>query len=262
MRVVALTFHDVVGDGQAPSAVSDGFYRIPAVEFEALLSRLRKVGYQTVASKEFRAWQRGQGELPRRTVVLTFDDGYAGHLDVVAPLLLRHRFTGVFFVVPQLIGQPGYLTWERLKRLVFLGMEIGSHGLSHTPMTRLSPMALADELVRSKRMLEERLGIEVRAIAAPGGFWNQTVVEAVRQAGYDSAWVSTIGTNGTETHPLSLRRIAVRPPVSVDRVIAMVEGQSASLWLAARQQFLIRLLKRILGVYRYEQIKRRLVPDA
>ena len=262
MRVVALTFHDVTADGRASPAAGDGFYRVAAGEFEALLSRLRRLGYQTINSREFRAWQRGELTMPQRVVALTFDDGYASHLELVAPLLLRHRFTGIFFVSPQLIGQPGYLTWEQLKRLVFLGMEIGSHGLSHTPLTRLAPPALSDELTRSKRWLGERLGVEVRAIAAPGGFWSQTVVEAVRRAGYDSAWVSTIGTNGTETHPLSLRRIVVRQSLSVDRMIAMVEGQSSSLWLAAHQQFLIRTLKRLLGVYRYEQLKRRLVPNA
>lgn len=261
MRIVALTFHDVTADGRAPSK-GDGFYRIATTELDALLSRLRKLGYQTVNSNEFRAWQRGEGRRSQRAVVLTFDDGYCSHLELVAPLLLRHRFTGIFFVAPQLVGQPGYLTWDQLRRLVFLGMEIGSHGLSHAPLTRLSAQALARELAESKGLLEAQLGIAVRAIAAPGGFWSQTVVNAVKRAGYESAWVSTIGTNGTQTHPLSLRRIVVRQPVSVDRVIAMVEGPSPSLWLATNQQVMIRALKRLLGVYRYEQLKRRLVPNA
>src|SRR5262249_21340082 len=136
MRIVALTFHDVVPEGQTPTA-GDSFYRISAGEFESVLAQLKKLGYQGISSREFRAWQRGESKLPERSVVLTFDDGYTGHLEHVAPILLRYRFTGSFFIAPELVGKPGYLDWTQLKRLNFLGMEIGSHGLSHEPLTQM-----------------------------------------------------------------------------------------------------------------------------
>ena len=262
MRIVALTFHDVVAETNGASAESDGFYRITANELEKLLSQLRKLGYQTVSSRAFRAWQQGSGALPERTVVLTFDDGHASHFELVAPLLVRHRFTGTFFVTTGLIGRPGHMNWEQLRKLVFLGMEIGSHGASHRPLTHLSPNDLHEELVSSRRLLEERLGVPIQAMAAPGGFWNGAVAGASRQAGYEAVWVSTIGTNGKETNPLALRRVVVRQPFLADRIVSMVEGWQPSFWWAANQQLLIRGLKRMLGVYWYEQLKRRLVPNA
>ncbi len=262
MRVAALTFHDVLPDGNSASATGEEFYALRAGELEQLLSQLRKRGYRTVSSKMFRAWQQGQGALPERTVVLTFDDGYASHFDIVASQLLRNRFSGTFFVTTDFIGQPGYVTWEQLSKLIFLGMEIGSHGKTHPPLTKLSSRELAAELTDSKRLLEERLGLPVGALAAPGGFWNRTVAKAVSQAGYDAAWVSMIGTNGRETNPMALRRVVVRRPFSADRVVSMVEGWQPAFWWAAGQQRLIRILKRVLGVYWYEQLKRRLVPHA
>lgn len=261
MRVVALTFHDVASDG-AVSAHSDALYRITADDLEALLSRLRRLGYRTVSSRRFRAWQQGSGMLPERAVVLTFDDGYASHFDVVASLLLRYRFGGTFFISVDHIGRPGHVTWEQLKKLVFLGMEIGSHGMSHRPLTGLSRLELDEELVKSKRMLEERLGIPVRALAAPGGFWSAAVAESAQRAGYDAVWISTIGTNGRETQSLGLRRIVVRQPFSAERVIGLVEGWRPAFWWAANQQVLIRALKQILGVYWYERLKRRMMPNA
>ena len=261
-RVVALTFHDVVAEGADTSKISDGFYRLRVKEFETLLAELRRLGYQTVSSRAFRAWQEGRGTIPERTVVLTFDDGYASHFDIVAPLLLRYRFTGTFFVTVDLIGRKGHLTWEQLRKLVFLGMEIGSHAMSDAPLTSHTPEALKVEVTRSRQILEERLGVPIRAIAAPRGFWNAWVAEAVRRAGYDAAWLSTIGTNGPETNPIALRRVVVREPFSAERVVAMVEGWKPAFWWAANQQFLIRVLKRTLGVYRYEQLKRILVPNA
>lgn len=261
MRVVALTFHDVEkkenGHGKA-----DAFYSIRSDDLEALLSQLRRQGFQAVSSREFRAWQRGKASLPQRTVVLTFDDGYVSHFEQVTPLLLRYRFTGTFFIPVARLGQPGYMNWEQLRKLVFLGMEIGSHGMTHTPLTSLPRQRLEEELISSKRLLEEKLGIPIRTIAAPGGFWNAAVADVAKQAGYEAVWVSTIGTNGLQTNPLGLRRIVVRKPMSVERIVSMVEGWQPLFWWASGEQRLIRLLKRVLGVYRYEQLKRRLVPNA
>lgn len=261
-RIVALTFHDIAADAAAAAKGSDPFYRIRVSEFETLVSQLRQRGYQTVSSKAFRAWQQGGAALPQHAVLLTFDDGYASHFDAVVPLLVRHRFTGTFFIAVDLVGRPGYMTWEQLRKLVFLGMEIGSHGLSHRPLTEMSADALRRELDESKRLLEERLGIRVHAMSAPRGFWNRQVAKATAAAGYDTVWVSTIGTNGPETNPSALRRVVVRQPFSADRVLSMVEGWQLAFWWAANQQFMIRALKRVLGVYWYEQLKRMLVPNA
>ena len=262
MRIVALTFHDVVPDGDGAAAKSDEFYRIELDELERLLAQLRKLGYQTVSSRAFRAWQQGEGALPERTVVLTFDDGHASHFELVAPLLVRYRFTGTFFVTTSFLGRAGYLTWEQVHKLRFLGMEIASHGATHRPLTQLSPTELTEELVSSKQVLEQRLGAPITALAAPGGFWNAAVAKAAHEAGYEAVWLSNIGTNGSETSPLALRRVVVRPRFAVDQVVSMVEGWQPSFWWAANQQLLIRLLKRALGVYWYEQLKRRLVPNA
>ena len=260
MRIVALTFHDVAPD-HAPAS-SDKVYRITAGEFERLLSQLRKRGYQTVNSRQFRAWQQGKAELPERTVVFTFDDGHASHLEIVAPLLVRYHFTGTFFITTGHLGKPGYLTWEQVRKLVFLGMEIGSHGASHRPLTELSAAEVLEELTTSKELLTQQLGVPIQALAAPGGYWNRTVAEASQAAGYEAVWVSSIGTNGRETNPHALRRVVVRQPFSLDRIVAMVEGWQPAFWWAANQQALIRLLKRVLGVYWYEQLERRVVPDA
>jgi len=263
MRVVALTFHDVLSNDEgSKSPKGEDFYNITLSELEQLLSELRKLGYHSTSSRDFRAWQLGKKTLPERSVVLTFDDGYVGHMEIVAPLLMRHRFTGTFFVTTDFIGKPGYVNWEQLKKMIFLGMEIGSHGITHKPLTKCTREELSNEIVESKRVLEEKLGVPIHTMAVPGGFWNETVAEIAERAGYEAVWVSTIGTNGKETNALGLRRVVVRRPFSVHRVVSMVEGWQPAFWWAANQQFLIRMLKRVLGVYRYEQLKKKIVPDA
>lgn len=50
--------------------------------------------------------------LPPRAVALTFDDGYADTLTVVAPLLRRHRMPATFFVCPGLLERTVRPWWE------------------------------------------------------------------------------------------------------------------------------------------------------
>ena len=200
--------------------------------------------------------------MPERAVLLTFDEGRASHFELVVPLLLRYRFTGTFFITVDRVGHPGYMGWDQLRKLAFLGMEIGSRGISPESLMILGKDELAEELSQAKRLLEEKLGVPIQALAAPGGHWNGTVAEAARQTGYNALWISTPGTNGLETHAFGLRRLTVRRPFSAQQVVALVDGWEPAFWWAARQQVTIRTLKRVLGVYWYEQLKRRVVPNA
>ena len=261
-RVVALGFQDIIVDGPDASAPSPTRLQLRASELERLLSELRHLGYQTVSSRAFRQWQGGAGVLPERSMVLTFDDGHASHLELVVPLLLRFRSSGTFFIAVDRIGQPDYLNWDQLRKLIFLGMEIGSRGAPQGLPGPASKTRLVDELIRSRELLEDRLGVPVRALAVPGGDWNGAIASAARRAGFDAVWISTLGTNGRDTHPFGLRRIPVRQPFSLQSVIALIDGWQPTFRWAARHEVAIRTLKRVLGVYGYERLKRRLVPKA
>ena len=74
--------------------------------------------------------------------------------------------------------------------------------------------------------------------------------------------MSEIGTNGKHTNPVAHHRVVVRQSTSAQHIVSMVEGWQPAFWWAANQLMLIRVLKRVLGVYWYEQLKRKLVPNA
>ena len=88
-------------------------------------------------------------------VGLTFDDGYADFAQHALPVLQAHGFTATAFVVAGRLGgdnawvngqrQP-LLTDDQLRKVAANGIEIGSHGLSHVPLTSVTDANLAREI--------------------------------------------------------------------------------------------------------------------
>ena len=81
----------------------------------------------------------------------------------------------------------GPVSWEQLRELQASGFEIGSHTMNHPILSRIDPAQLPEEVAHSKKILEARLGTEVTTFCYPNSQAediNETVVKAVREAGY------------------------------------------------------------------------------
>src|SRR5205085_263883 len=118
--------------------------------------------------------------LPGHRVMITFDDGYADFVDHAAPLLRRHGFTAMVFLVSDRIGSTNewdtvygetlpLLDWEVVRSLQAEGIDFGSHTATHPKLTGLSPAQVVRELARSRATLEQRLERRVTAVAYPHG---------------------------------------------------------------------------------------------
>jgi peptidoglycan/xylan/chitin deacetylase (PgdA/CDA1 family) len=111
------------------------------------------------------------------------------------------------------LGRELFLTWDGARRLAGAGMAIGSHSQSHPTLARLSEAEQLGELAGSKRLLEDRLGRPVAALAYPYG-WPGAVTDATRriarEAGYRLAFSAVPGLNQPgRIDPLDLRRLNV-----------------------------------------------------
>jgi peptidoglycan/xylan/chitin deacetylase (PgdA/CDA1 family) len=145
------------------------------------------------------AGRNGTLPLPRRPVVITFDDGYQGCADYAAEVLAHRGFVAVFYVVAGLIGQTSrwlapivgaefpLMGWSTLRALERSGIRYGAHSLSHPRLPQLTPEALHHELVRSREILEDALGHGVRDLAYPFGAFDAGVRQVALEAGYRSA---------------------------------------------------------------------------
>ena len=116
-------------------------------------------------------------------VCISFDDGRSDHLKA-GELLRELGLTGTFFIITDRLGQEGYLTRHHVKQLAEMGHRIGSHSVSHRHLTKLSMMELDNELISSKKYLEDLTHQTIDWLAPPGGVYNRTVLERALELGY------------------------------------------------------------------------------
>lgn len=125
-------------------------------------------------------------DLQARAVVPSFDDGTVDHLRV-AEELGRRGIAAVFFVSAGRVGTASMLRAEDLRRMVAMGHVIGSHGIDHVPLDRLSPDATARELNESKKRLEDMVSRSVPAYAFAGGIFTDRALGMLPSTGYTAA---------------------------------------------------------------------------
>lgn len=182
-KTFALAYHDVVPSEQRDAAGFPGpqaaVYKLTPERFRAHLDAIAE-----------RAPELGLTDGCGRAM-LTFDDGGASSTWIAAELE-RRGWRGLFFVITERIGEPGFLDREQIRALAAAGHEIGSHSHSHPArMAALSAGELASEWRSSRERLAELLGEPPRSAAVPGGSVSERVIAEAAQAGYERLFTST-----------------------------------------------------------------------
>ena len=235
----ATTIGAVDGDGDRALRVlmyhkvndrPDNPISVPIGLFDEQMAVLRELGYQVVSLDDVLDHVAGVTPLPPGAVLITFDDGYRDILENALPVLRRHGYPAVIFVpigylddarpLPheEHLAAEGLinptLSWDELPELEAGGIRVESHGISHRPLADLDVDEAAREITLSKLRLEERLGRPVRAFAYVKGseaHYRPVHLSLLKQAGYEIAFTSVSGGNGTEMDPLRLHRYNIEP---------------------------------------------------
>ena len=129
-RIVVLAYDRVVAE-------PDGRH-VDRASFRRHLEALRRDGFRPVTLSALARFYRGEGGLPARSALLTFDHAYLSTFDAVDPVLREHGWPAVMFVMTERVERrdPFFLYWPRLERMVDSRVwEIGTHGhRGHAPV--------------------------------------------------------------------------------------------------------------------------------
>ena len=218
----ALMYHDV-----GPSSIgTPRGHSVTPEQFEKQVCWLAQRGYVGIRPSDWVTSRRSGEALPRKPVIITFDDGYAGVAKYGLPILERYGFGAVVFVVTRRIGATN--TWDQARgyksiplmsadEIVFWashGIEFGCHTRTHPHLATLSTAEIESEIAGSREDLAAILNQVPVSFAYPWGAFNGAVHECVRGA-FDLAFSTRRGLNLPTTDPHLLRRGAVNPDRSM-----------------------------------------------
>lgn len=177
--LIAPTFHGVTDSPTRP-------WEITWNDLSGLISRLSGHGFTPLEPASFSAWLAGGINGGRRTLV-TFDDGLESSADAIRRLRRDHGIGSVLFVTTELLGQPGYLSYEALSALASeTGCLIGLHGLRHLEPPKILQAGgdFLAEILKAKHELENRLGTEILWYAYPFGEYDTASRNIIASAGF------------------------------------------------------------------------------
>ena len=197
-QVVIFGYHRLVNNVKRPDT------EITPAAFVAQMQELKNKGIAVIPMQDLLAWRRGEKAIPVKSAILTFDDGWKSQYEVAWPILKKFNYPVTLFIYTEGI-KPGHfsggesMSWEQLAEMRDAGIDIQGHTATHSDLRKpydkvakkkLNPQEyeewLQKEVVGSKQMIEQKLGVKVNCFAVPYGFHNAHIEEVVMKAGYEA----------------------------------------------------------------------------
>lgn len=233
MRVPVLMYHEI----SEPEKATWGNLAVSPGAFRAQLACLREAGYRTLTAGALASLFAAGGEVPPKSVVLTFDDGFEDFHRHAVPALADHGFSATVFVTTGWVqdaspGSPAtrpgrMLGWQQVSEAAAAGMEVGAHSCLHPQLDQVPAARLREELYASKARLEDQLGGPVPGLAYPYGYSSAEVRKVARAAGYDYGYAVRNTMTSPGTDPFLLPRLTVHRSTDLAEFRRLVEGRLA-----------------------------------
>lgn len=217
---VPILMYHVIADPRAGAPYPELFVR--ASDFTGQMRWLGRHGYQPVTLRAaWDHWHRG-APLPKRPIVVSFDDGYRSVAQAALPPMRARHWPGVLNLTVKNLRGRGGLSHRQVKRLIVAGWEIDAHSLTHPDLTSLDDRHLAHEVAGSRQEIRGRFGVPVDFFCYPAGRYDARVIAAVRRAGYLGA-TTTLDGLAKPSEPYELRRVRVSRSDGVAGFAAKIE---------------------------------------
>ena len=191
-------------------------YAIDSARFCGQLDLLKQSGWHTACIRDL----KNANQLPPKTVIITFDDGFANNYEGAFLPLTKRGMKATWFIVSNCVGSTStwldpadrntnMLTAEQLCEMDAEGMEIGSHTITHPDLTTLSEFAFEQEIRQSKIELENIIQAPVWSFAFPYGRYHNKIIDCVKNSGYRFACSVRPGFYSTRASDFELPRITI-----------------------------------------------------
>jgi peptidoglycan/xylan/chitin deacetylase (PgdA/CDA1 family) len=191
-----LAYHQIA---QVPAEHDPSGLTVSPSRFAQQMAYLYTAGYQSLSLQDaLHYWQTGRRP-PRKSFVLTFDDGYQDVSTTVWPILKRFGFTATIFLVAGRVGgesawkkQRGTLaaplmSWTAIREMQQAGFTFGNHTLSHAYLPALDDRQVREEITHAKAILADQLGTPAPFFCYPYNASDARIQRLVAESGYQAA---------------------------------------------------------------------------
>jgi peptidoglycan/xylan/chitin deacetylase (PgdA/CDA1 family) len=190
--------------GAAPPGAPYPELYVTRPDFHQQMDWLDSHGFEAVTLEAVEsAWYHG-GTLPRKPIVISFDDGYRPQFTYALPELRRHGWPGLL----NLKAEGSDLYPSNVEAMIHAGWELAAHTIHHLDLTTLDTEQLKEEVAGSRAMLRREYGVPVTNFCYPAGRFDETVIAAVKAAGYTGATTEIPG-DAERQKPYELSRFEI-----------------------------------------------------
>lgn len=190
-RVPILLYHYVEYVQDKRDTIRQSLDINPGV-FESQVKTLSDAGYTFITARELGQVLDGKANLPKKPILLTFDDGHWDLDTDVLPILKKYHAKATAYIIPGFLGGSDFLSPDQLRDVIASGLvEIGAHTVHHVSLTNKFLPVVQYEVSQSKAMLEKDYHLLVVSFAYPGGAFDQQAINVVKNSKFSTA-VSTI----------------------------------------------------------------------
>jgi peptidoglycan/xylan/chitin deacetylase (PgdA/CDA1 family) len=218
---VPILMYHVIAEAPAGAPYPDLY--VSESDFAGQMRWLARHGYTAVTQRDlWNHWHRGSA-LPKKPVVISFDDGYRSVAEAALPHMQKRSWPGVLNLTVKNLRVSGGLSQHRVRTLIAAGWELASHTLTHPDLPSLDEPTLRREVTRSRAILRSRFGVPVDFFCYPAGRYDSRVIRAVRRAGYLGA-TTTVEGLARPGEPYELQRVRVSGSDGVDGLAEMLHG--------------------------------------
>ncbi|WP_195989518.1 polysaccharide deacetylase family protein [Clostridium sp. D53t1_180928_C8] len=183
---------------------------VPPSMFEEQMAWLEANGF-TAMNLDEALEAMETGKVPKRPVVITFDDGYSDNYTSAFPSLKNHGLKATFFVITDGVDNGYYMSSDMLKEMQAAGMSIESHTANHLELDKLSREDAYDSIKRGQDFLRNNIGSDGNYLCYPVGKYNDETIEIQKELGIKAATTTKGGISSIGDGLHQLKRVRIYP---------------------------------------------------
>lgn len=253
-NITIITYHHLMEEGEF-DVKTQGNLIVSPKRFEEQLKALKKAGYNCIFISNLKDYHEKKASLPKKPLLITFDDGYSSNYDLAYPILKKIDMKATIFVIGNSIrneknpalGYKSFMTWQQAKEMQDSGIiDIQSHtyNLHNTlkegefipAMTnRLMVNGVKEsnkeyekrierDLKLSKHEIEKYVGNKVIALSFPFGSYNGQCCKIAKDIGMDYQFSTSQGKNKLIFKYDVYNRITMKDEYTGEDVLNLVES--------------------------------------